>query len=500
MPQVILLTDVYAAGYGKYSGTYKIATEIRKTGYTCQVIDNYIFLGLGNLKILFKKFIKESTLLIGISCTLNKTGTDDEFDWGLKESELINLITFAKELNPNIKVVVGGSRINEALSRNFIDYSIINKADKSIVELLDHIFKNKPIKFTQLEHTKVINEVDYPYTQDEFKNSIIEYQHNDIILPSEALPLEIARGCIFSCGFCKYDLIGKKLGEWTKTEKTIKTEMIRNYELFGTTHYNISDELINESVDKLKMIHSITTSLPFKVEYTGYSRIDLIWRYPEMRELFLESGAKCLLFGIETLHEQAGKSIGKGLNPVKVKETLHYCREKWKNKILMTANFIIGLPHEDENHILSTLEYLLSDDGPLDIWTYTPLHFSINNILMNQNVKTRPRRVSKIELNPKKYGIIIDENSDTWTGTHMSADEIKSLLKKIESHHLYNSRILPFAKFKWFGRAISLGYSVDDIFLMLKNHTKFDESLINLKTNKLKQKYFVELLKINLQS
>lgn len=363
--------------------------------------------------------------------------------------------------------------------------------------MLNHIFKDEELNFLQLDHTKVIKEISYPYSQKEFENSTIEYQPNDIIFSNEALPIEIARGCIFSCAFCKYDLIGKKVGDWTKTENTIKNEMIRNYELFGTTHYNISDELINESVDKLKMIHNIIVSLPFKVEYTGYARIDLIWRYPEMRELFLESGAKCLLFGIETFHEKAGKAIGKGLSPEKVKETLHYCREKWKNKILMTANLIVGLPYEPEEHVLSTLDYLLSDDGPLDIWTYTPLQFSIENILQNKGSNDRPRGVSLIELNPTKYGIDIDVNANTWSGTNMSKTEINLLFKRIENHPEYKSRILPYGRFKWFGRAISSGYSVDEIFSMLQNkNVKFNETVLQLRTLKLKQQYYEELLKI----
>ena len=209
MSQVILLTDVYAVGYGKYAGTYKVATEIRKAGYTCQVIDNYIFLGLENLKILFKKFIKESTLLIGISCTLNDKNTGDTFSWGLKQEVFLDLINFAKSLNKNIKIVAGGSRIKEDTNYEFIDYTIINKADNSIIALLNHISKNEKLNFLQLENTKVIKEIDYPYSQKEFETSTIEYQPNDIIFSHEALPLEISRGCIFSCAFCKYDLIGK---------------------------------------------------------------------------------------------------------------------------------------------------------------------------------------------------------------------------------------------------------------------------------------------------
>ena len=48
---VVLFTDIAdTAGYGKYAGTYKIATEVRRQGYTCQVIDNFSWLGLERLK------------------------------------------------------------------------------------------------------------------------------------------------------------------------------------------------------------------------------------------------------------------------------------------------------------------------------------------------------------------------------------------------------------------------------------------------------------------
>ena len=38
--QVILFTDVAdTIGYGKYAGTYKVATELRAAGYSCRVIN-----------------------------------------------------------------------------------------------------------------------------------------------------------------------------------------------------------------------------------------------------------------------------------------------------------------------------------------------------------------------------------------------------------------------------------------------------------------------------
>lgn len=490
--QVIILSDIASLqlGYGKYAGAYKIASEVRKAGYTCQVIDNYTWGGLDRLKVLMDKFVDSSTILVGISCALNEKRSGSKIlHWGYQEEAFMDFIRYTKSLNPNLKTVAGGPRIYENSSWEEIDYTIINKADNSIVALLDHLGGKRDIKFENVGPTKLIRESDYPYTQEEFKNSTIQYEHNDIIFEKEALPLEIARGCIFSCAFCKYDLIGKRAGDWTKEPETLRNELIRNYEKFGTTHYNISDELINESVDKLKMWCDVTTSLPFKIGYTGYARVDLIWRYPEMRELLLESGAECLLFGIETLHEKAGKAIGKGLNPNKIKETLHYCKETWDNKIIMCSNFIVGLPHEPIEHIWESFDYLLSDECPLDIVTYTSL--GINST--NQD-STNKRGLSKIEVDPTKYGLTIDISSKDWVGTHMTKKESEELLKQMMNHPKFQ-KMRNFGGFKWFGRVISLGYSVDDVFTMLKDKdVVFNWHQLAKRTFEMKLKYHNALL------
>jgi radical SAM superfamily enzyme YgiQ (UPF0313 family) len=488
--QVIILTDIadYNLGYGKYAGSYKIATEVRQSGYTCQVIDNYTYMGLDKLKILLDKFVGDNTLLIGISCALNnKTVNGKHLHWGYEEQDFLNILGDLKNKYPNLNTVAGGPRIQENQSWNNIDYTILSKGEKSIVALLNHITQVTELKYNSLGHTKVIKEIDYPYTQEEFSTSIIQYEHNDIIFENEALPLEIARGCIFACAFCKYDLIGKRIGDWTKTPETIRNEMIRNYEMFGTTHYNISDELINESLEKLRMVRDVIVSLPFEVSYTAYARIDLIWRYPEMRELFLESNAKCLIFGIETLHEKAGKAIGKGLSSDKVKETLQYCKELWDGKILMCSNFIVGLPHEPKEHILETVEYMLGDDSPLDIYTFTPLLIS--------EVSDKNNNSSKIEKNPEKYGYKITEISN-WSGSQMTKKESVELCNKIDLDPRMQ-RMNVFRTFKWFGRAKSLGYDIDSFFKVIKdkktNHL-FYKTEIAIKTRKMKDLYYTTLL------
>ena len=485
---VILFTDIAdTAGYGKYAGTYKLATEIRAAGYTCQVIDNFSWLGVNKLKLLIDKFITNETLLVGFSCTLNEKRINGIVQhWGITNDEFYPLLEYIRNKNKKIVTCAGGSRVTSNSDWLGIDYVVLNKGDIAILKLLDHITKNTELKTTSNKYSKIVNGDDYFYTQENFNCSKIIYEDNDIILPGESLPMEIARGCIFSCAYCHFDLIGKRIGDWTKNPETIKAEMIRNYELYGTTHYMFSDELINESLPKLDMLANAIAQLPFKIRYTSYARVDMIHRYPEMRELLLESGAVSLAFGIETFNAKAGKAVGKGMDPNKVKQTLHYCREKWRDKIITSSNFIVGLPGETAESIWETVDYLVSDDSPLDVFGFLPL-------FIREGEDGRPG--SKIDADPSKFGYTL--NQGKWENTAMSYNEALVLTKKIYARYDVRNKA-KFGAATWIGRILALRYSVEEIFSIMRTDNILDATNdISDRTNAMKLEYYTRLLNYN---
>ena len=485
--QVVLFTDIAdTAGYGKYAGTYKVATEIRAAGYTCQVVDNFSWLGTDRLKVIADKFITDETLLVGFSCTLNEKRINGQVQhWGISNNDFFSFLTYVRQKNPKIKTCAGGSRVTNKSDWPGIDYVILNKGDVAILKLLEHVETGAEIKTSVNKHSKIINGDDYFYTQDQFKCSSIRYEHGDIILPGESLPVEIARGCIFSCAYCHFDLIGKRVGDWTKTPETIREELIRNYELFGTTNYMFSDELINESLPKLDMLANVVANLPFKIRYTSYARVDMIWRYPEMKELLLESGAVSLAFGIETFNERAGKAVGKGMHPDKVKETLSRCKELWQENIIVSSNFIVGLPGETEESIWETVDYLVSDQCALDVFGFLPL-------FIREGEDGRPG--SKIDANPEKFGYTLDGKS--WSGKNMTFSQAINLIGRIYSRQDVREKT-KFAAATWIGRILALGYDVEDIFKIIKDPGALNTSIdVEARTHKMKQAYYDALLKL----
>jgi len=496
--QVILFTDVAdTAGYGKYAGTYKVATEVRKAGYSCQVVDLFSKYNYQELENIINKFVTNQTILIGFSCTLMEKrvgvyGNKDAkvYNFGRSDAEVESLLSYAKSRNNKIKTVVGGARINSSVGWNFIDYAVINKGDIAIVKLIEHLLYGTNLPAIKLDPIVIIDgsSEDYFYTQEDFATSKILYQPQDIILPGECIPIEVSRGCIFSCAYCHFDLIGKRIGDWQKTADSLREELIRNYEMFGTTHYMVSDELINESMPKMQLVYEVFTTLPFKITYTSYARLDLLHAFPEQREMIKDSGAVSITFGIETMNDVAGKKIGKGLGNKRTKETLAYCMESWRGNIVTSSNFIVGLPGESEESLRSTVDWLVSDECDLDIFGFTTLFV---------RAKEDGRSDSKIDRDPKKFGMTIHQDNQ-WDGENMNFAKASQLTKEFFADPRVSKKV-KFGAATWLGRILSLGYNIEEIYNMIKNPT-LSRSAINMqlaiKSNERKKLYYEELMKI----
>lgn len=483
---ILLFTDVGATvGYGKYAGTYKLASDLRANGYPTQVIDHFRWLGISRLKKILDKFMSKETLFVGISTTL-LAGPFDDSIWGMPEFSFIEFCSYIKKINKNTKIVVGGPKISFNDSWNYVDYAVVGKADNAIIKIAQHLDNGSFLKFKKTNFTKIIDGNDYFYDQNQYRKSQILYEKNDIIFDQEALPIEVARGCIFKCSFCFFDLIGKKIGDWTKTEDVIVDELTRNYEKFGVTNYMISDELINESIEKLRMMERISYKLPFDFKYTAFARADLLHRYPDMIPALKNSGAVALAFGIETFHPKAGKLIGKGMDPNKIKDTLSKCKELWKDSVLITSNFIIGLPEETEESILETIKYLEDKNCPIDAFELHLLEIKRSEDGQSGN---------KIGDDPEKYGYTISSDRN-WVSNIMTKKQAREFHKSLlERPFIKNKR--KFSSATYIGRILSLGYTIEDVFNMIRNRD-YAETIIDvrLKGNLLKEKYYNELMKL----
>lgn len=474
MYDVIIFTDVNGAiGFGRYAGAYKVATELRKNGFSTQVIDFFGSLSLSEIKAILDKFISKKTLFVGFATTLfmNKQITLEKPHHHNIEATILPFndnITeeiFLHIRKTNVKVVIGGSKATY-MDTKFVDYFVLGEADMSIIELAKKLRSNKPIR-------NKISSTEYRYTA--FNTSSIKWAKNDFIFPNEHLPIEISRGCIFRCAFCSYHLNGKKNTDYIKGSETLSDEFKLNYDSFGTTGYMFCDDTFNDSISKVKQMHSCMISLPFKLEWVTYARLDVIAKYPEMLDLMVESGLKSIYFGLETFHHETGKIIGKGYNPEKLKLLLYKIKNKYPN-LSIVSSFIVGLPNEPISSIQRTIEWLATDDCPINHPILIPLNI--------KKSKHPEYGMSLFGLNPIKYGYLIDESGD-WYSNIMT--------QKIANQIVFDGYATIKRKqslgFSFYSMLRNLGFTIDEI-----NSNNFTLDEINSRYTELRNQYFNNIM------
>lgn len=381
-------------------GAYRIASSLENSGYNCKVIDFTQYFSIQELINALSKILLKDTLWVGFSSTFfwgENNGTDIKFLFPhLNEPEVTFLFSYIRK-NSNAKIIYGGIRANRPYYDD-IDYYIKGYADTCIVDITNRIKNKLPID-------KVIDSKQYP--EPKMNDIKTHWWRKDFnILQGESLPLEMARGCIFKCKFCGYSLIGKKKGTYIRSLDEVREDLIRTWEATGCTKYYITDDTFNDDNDKIEMVHRLFTSLPFKINFSCYLRLDLINKYPHQADLLLESGLVGNFFGIETLNKKSGVAIGKGLEPNKVKDRLYWLKEKWSNKVNMGAGLIFGLPYDTPQYFDEVGKWVLEKDNPLSSIEIYPL--------MLFKVKDKNSYSSEFSMNPEIYGYEVYPNN-FWT-------------------------------------------------------------------------------------
>ena len=393
MAQVIIASDINMSfGFARDCGAYKIASELRRAGFSTQVLDFFTEYSLDELSDIVDKFVTSETILFGFATThsvMDMTNEElinqkpkrrirelfNETNLFPKDDEFMDsFLRMIKAKKQDIKIAVGGERVLRCRKTNtLVDFWVTGKADRAVVALAKKLNgEDIDLKSQKITNGYVINsDVDFKY--DSFVKSNILWSENDYLFPDECLPIEISRSCAFNCRFCDFDKKGSTAD--LKDEAVLRDELLRNYELFGTTQYMVCDPTLNDSLSKVKLLHRLFTSMPFKLEWSSFLRLDLIAKHPEeMRDLLLESGARSVQFGIETFNQEAARLVGKPLPPEKAKELLYFLKETWQDRVLVGSGFIVGLPGDTEESLMESFEWLKSEDCPLDGALFTPLY------------------------------------------------------------------------------------------------------------------------------
>jgi len=235
--------------------------------------------------------------------------------------------------------------------------------------------------------------------------------------------------------------------------------VLRNYELFGTTSYMFSDDTFHASLDKVRSYADLVQSLPFDFSWAGYCRIDMVNKKQGMLEALVATQPEFINFGIETFNHQAGKKVGKGLHPDKVKETLHQLKDTLGDKTILSCNFIVGLQHEDEDSIWETYEWLTSSDSPVDAFNFTPLYL----IHYKRDIYDSTSDFSNaLGRDPQNFGYVYNKETGFWAHKLMNSNDAHRIVNEIYEKPEAKQKTLA-NRIGFYGRLKNLGFSFSDL-------------------------------------
>ena len=389
-------------------GPYQVAWYLRKHNYNTQVLEFLFTMPEEKILSLIDKFVTQNTKVIALGTMIHMENPA----MGAIIKKFENVLLQCRRRYPNIRIVVGGAASTtwSRLHRNnkLFDYVITGHAEDTTLALMNYLCRDaKHPPFEIIEGNKFIRET-FVMPHDNLFN-INEDDHlwhdSDCIQPHESLPIELGRGCIFKCKFCRYPYIGKHKNDFSRNMECVRNELIDNYNRWGVQNYYMLDDTFNADQERVKSFYEMTQTLPFKIKFATYLRTDLLAAHPDSQYMLLDSGLYGAYLGVETFNPEAAALIGKNWSP-KAREYLPKLKNDiWKNQVNFQLGLICGIPPETWEETLATNQWCIDNEMPS--WSWHPL-----GIIRDSHNQFK----SDFDINAEKYGFewIINDGKPMW--------------------------------------------------------------------------------------
>lgn len=281
--------------------------------------------------------------------------------------EVIKLI---REINPNVKIVLGGTFVARLIKDNlkngpkFLSYLFrdiggdyyINsfQGEQTLFNIINSVKNNTDIK--DVANVYYRNEKNsFSYTTTEIEDNNLEENMVDWTLFKNKLhktvPVRAAISCPFNCAFCthKADAGTYRYVSLEAIEREL--DSIAADETVRTVHF--VDDTFNMPKQRFKEILKLMIRKKYKFNWYSFLRCQFV--DDEIAALMKESGCIMVLLGIESGSQKMLDIMNKQVSVEKLKEGAKILQ---KHGINMHGMFLIGFPGETEETVQMTKDLI----------------------------------------------------------------------------------------------------------------------------------------------
>ena len=160
-------------------------------------------------------------------------------------------------------------------------------------------------------------------------------------------------GCPYKCSFCVIATLGFKC----RPVENVISEL-RYLKTVGCREVYFNDQTFGIKRIRAQELCESMIKEELNFGWVCWSRVDVIDE--ELLKIMKEAGCHTILFGVETANEKSLKSMGKGYTLREIEETFRLCK---KHGIRTLATYILGLPGENKEDIIKTIEFAVRLDS-----------------------------------------------------------------------------------------------------------------------------------------
>lgn len=325
---------------------------------------------------------------------------EEDFRTLLKDSDIVAITSLTPQINHALVVakmakeegcitILGGYHPTldpvQVISNEQVDYIVKGEGEHTFKELVDYLSSEK-----NEENLKKIDGISYKDIDGKVIHNterILEKNLDVFPLPRRELlgnrkyaalgaltqPVGTSRGCSFNCKFCCIIRMWRNSnGGPTYRTKSIKRIMQEIYAVgwktdfifFTDDNFTVNLKRTNKILDAM-----IKSGVQHKIHFTCQSRVDILYRNPDLLDKFHKAGFRQIFLGIESVHQQSLDAMNKtNTTPAMVRHVVQALR---KRGISIFGGVIIGFPGETKRMVRQNIQY--AKDLKFDIVQFTPI-------------------------------------------------------------------------------------------------------------------------------
>jgi hypothetical protein len=332
--------------------THRVATFLRMNDWDAEVVDFTAFWQLEELQEFVRSRTTDKTVMFCF-------GTAFLNPWSPYLNEFI---AWLKKEYPTVPIVVGG---NNALTTpaEHVDYWVDSYGENAVLALCQHLIGTLGERLKTditIPNKKVIRGLHH-YPSAPLDSYLVDYEARDFIMPWECPQIETARGCMFSCSYCNFPIIGQAK-DVSVSKEEFKRQLQLGYEKWGIVNWRVMDETFNDRPEKLQKYADAVDELGYNPWICGFARGDLVVKHKEHWDTYIRLGFLGHSMGIETFNHAAGKLVRKGMDPDKLQQGLlefqEYTDIHAPRRYRANIQMICGIPGESVESWNNSLEWL----------------------------------------------------------------------------------------------------------------------------------------------